>query len=668
MNNRIRTRAGFTFIILSLIAVGIVIRGIYIQTSIKEKLKNYAASQYFRTVTAYPNRGNIYDRNGLPLAINRRSYDIFVMPKELLNNREIRKLCQILEEQNCNEYIKKIKHRNKFTYLEREIRLNEKQVKRIKDLEGIYVDEKVSRFYPNGTLAASLIGFVSVDNHGIGGVEFAYDQKLKGQAKVIRYMRDAKGRAIKFETIEFHSRGEDVYLTIDKDMQTIAEKFLQEGIAKTNAKGGGIGIMDAKSGEILAMANYPTFDPNEYNLYPPENRSLGFISNPFEPGSVFKTFTIAAAMEEGIVNPNTKFFCENGKFQIGNRTIGEASGHKFGTLSVAEILQNSSNIGTTKIAFALGNDKFAKYLTKYRIGEKTDIGLPSESRGIYQPKQLESKIGFSNISFGQGVALTGIQVLSLYRAIADNGEWMAPKVILDPTQDLNVAENKDNKQTVATPPPMMFSAKTREKLESMLKGVIDEGTGWNAKIDHYEIAGKTSTAQKVDKTGKYSGYFAAFAGYPSNVQNRFIIFVYIDEPKGKIYGNDVAAPIFANVAQSILYKRGDLNAAPMEEKSKELDLMALEQTLSIKSAKTIGAKKTDKKNDKKNDKKFDPKVPTIPDFRGLDKIQSFELADREQIYLESNGHGIVVSQEPSAGTKKSVQAKVKLHFQEPVYE
>ena len=233
---------------------------------------------------------------------------------------------------------------------------------------------------------------------------------------------------------------------------------------------------------------------------------------------------------------------------------------------------------------------------------------------------------------------------------------MTPKIILDQISESNVAENKPPKKTSESPPTILFSSKTREKLESMLKGVIDEGTGWNAKIDHYEIAGKTSTAQKVDKTGKYSGYFAAFVGYPSNVQNRFIIFIYIDEPKGKIYGNDVAAPIFANVAQSILYKRGDLNAAPIEEKSKESDLIALEQTLTLQSAKSVAPKK------------LDSKFPTIPDFRGLDKIQSFELAEKEEIYLESNGHGIVISQDPSAGTRKSVQAKVKLQFQEPIYE
>jgi cell division protein FtsI (penicillin-binding protein 3) len=653
-NQRIRTRAGFTFIALSLIALGIVARGIYIQVSIKDRLKAYAQSQYFRTSTAYPNRGNIFDRSGHPLAINRRSFDLFVMPKEIPNNQEIRKLCRILEMEPCSDVIKKIRSRGKFTYLERDIRLNDKQVKKIKELEGIYVEEKVSRFYPNGNLASSIVGFVNVDNHGIGGVEFAFNQKLKGDPKVIRYMRDAKGRAIKFETIEFHTKGEDVYLTIDKDIQTIAEKFLQEGVTENNAKGGGIGVMDVKTGEILAMANYPSFDPNQYSYYSAESKSLGFISSPIEPGSVFKIFTIAAALEEGKVTPNTKYFCENGKFQIGNRSIGEASGHKYGMLTVSEILQNSSNIGTTKIAFDLGRDKFYEYLKKFRIGEKTNIGLASESRGIFHPKSMDAKIGLSNVSFGQGVAMTGIQVLSLYRAIAGDGTWITPKIILDSKRELA------STTTTSATTTRLFSEKTRARLEGMLKGVIHAGTGWNAKIDHYEIAGKTSTAQKVDQHGRYAGYYAAFAGYPSNVENRFVIFVYIDSPKGKIYGNEVAAPIFANVAQAILYKRGELNAAPGFTDTQAKDLIALEEELTLQSAKSVAAKKEMKAP-------ID-KAMSVPDFRGLDKIQSFELAEKENLFLELQGHGIVTSQEPKAGAKKAPHLKVKLQFQEPSYE
>jgi len=653
-NQRIRTRAGFTFIFLSIIAVAIFVRGMYIQISIKDRLRSYAQSQYFRTVTAYPNRGNIFDRNGHPLAINRRSFDLFVMPKEIPHNQEIRKLCRILEMENCSDVIKKIRNRNKFTYLERDLRISEKQVKKIKELEGIYLEEKVSRFYPNGNLASSLVGFVNVDNHGIGGVEFAYNQKLKGHPKVIRYMRDAKGRAIKFETIEFHTKGEDVYLTIDKDIQTIAEKFLQEGVTSNNAKGGGIGVMDVETGEILAMANYPSFDPNQYSFYSPETKSLGFISSPIEPGSVFKIFTIAAALEESIVSPNTKFFCENGKYQIGNRMIGEASNHKYGMLTVSEILQNSSNIGTTKIAFALGKDRFANYLKKLRIGEKTEIGLPSESRGIFHTKQLDSKIGLSNVSFGQGVSLTGIQVLSLYRSIAGDGRWITPKIILNALETTKKATDKSTTEN-----PLIFSENTRVKLESMLKGVIHSGTGWNAKIDHYEIAGKTSTAQKVDQHGRYNGYYAAFAGYPSNVENRFVIFVYIDSPQGKIYGNDVAAPIFTNVAQSILYKRGELNASPGATDYQMQDVIALEQELTLKSAKSVAANSA---------KKMSISDLSIPDFRGLDKMQSLELAEKEDIFIELQGHGIVSSQEPKAGSKKSSHVKVKLQFQEPSYE
>ena len=342
----------FSFFLFFLI---VLIKAFYIQVVNKEKLLKYSKKQILREFKIYPNRGNIFDREGNSLAINTQTYSIFTIPKNVKEgiNSYIR-LSEIVPNLSLKTIQRKIYKRKRYTWLARKISLTDKQVIKIREIKGIYIEAVPKRFYPNQSLLSQTLGFVGLDNKGLSGLEYVFDDKLRGKAKVIKYVKDAKGRPLKFESIDSEDTAKSLYLTIDKDLQSMAEKALKEAIIKSKALKGGVGVMDAKTGEILAIANYPTFDPNAIQNRSLKNTKLSFISDPFEPGSVFKTFTVASAFENKIAMPDTNFYCERGSLKIGEHIIREADlEKKYEWLSVSEILKYSSNIGTTKIAFDL---------------------------------------------------------------------------------------------------------------------------------------------------------------------------------------------------------------------------------------------------------------------------------------------------------------------------
>jgi cell division protein FtsI (penicillin-binding protein 3) len=267
--------------------------------------------------------------------------------------------------------------------------------------------------YPNHDVASQVLGFVGIDNVGLAGLEYLYNDDLKGEPRIVKYVRDAKGRAIKFESEDIGGTAKDITLSIDKDLQAMAEKYLKEAVDKFDAESGGFGVMDAETGEILAVGNYPNFDPNDVNKSKEVHRKLAFATDPIEPGSTFKTFTVISALENNIAKPETAFYCERGELEVEGHIISEAeSKKKFEWLTVSEILRHSSNIGTTKLAFDLTYPKLKKTLTRFGFGEKTGVEFPGESRGIFVNKDNVPPLSLSNISFGQGVATTGMQMPS----------------------------------------------------------------------------------------------------------------------------------------------------------------------------------------------------------------------------------------------------------------
>lgn len=615
-----------------------------------------ANSQFLRQATVYPKRGNIYDREGNPLALNVQTYSIFVIPKVANLDRSVyKKLSTIIPELQYKDVLKKVYKRNRFTWISRKLKLSDLQLEKVKELKGVFVEGVPERVYPNHEMLSQVLGFIGLDNNGLAGLEYMYDKELKGNPVTLKYVIDNKGRPIKYEShFDVTAQAKDIYLTIDKDVQGMAEKYLKEGVLKHMADRGGVGVIDASTGEVLAMANYPAFDPNDAKSATPEHRKLAFAIDPFEPGSAFKLFTVGSAFENKVAGLNSSYYCEQGHMRIDGHTINEAeSKERYEWLPVSDIVRYSSNIGTTKIAFDLKYPRFKQTLKSLNIGEKTGIEVPGESRGIFTDAENVPALSLSNMSFGQGVAVTGVQMLAAYAAIANGGEYNRPTLIKkDKTEIKEAAPENDNQLKNKR---RVFSEKTANDLTTALIGAVEKGTGTNAQIPHFVIAGKTATAQRVSKNGGYSGYIAGFIGYPVNVDKRFVIYVYIENPKvGGYYGNAVAAPVFKNIAQYMLYKNKDVKLENSNSKDMHIDLAKVKNnidTVQVKSAST---------------KELNPHI--VPNFVGLDKISASNIGQKLNLGLSHKGMGVVSGQSPAAGTPITENTTVKLEYSPPNYE
>lgn len=636
-----KNRIFFSFIVFCFLFTVVLSKAFYIQVVNKSKLLAYAKSQFIREVKEYPNRGNILDRNGNPLAINTHVYNLFTIPRE--KNAEfynqLKALSQIVPELPYQKLKDMVQKRTKYTWLARKISLNEDQLKKLKKLDKIFFESHSQRVYPNKELLAQTIGYVGIDNTGLAGLENSLNTVLKGKPQIVKYIRDAKGRPIKYETKLSDVPSPDVELSIDKDIQGALESYLKEAVDLHKANRGGAGIMDAETGEIIAIANYPSFDPNKASTFPQENRKLAFVTDPFEPGSIFKAITVASALENKIARPDTKYFCEYGKIRVQNHWVSEAESHeKFEWLTVSEILKYSSNVGTTKLAFSIKYPKLRETFDKFQLGVKTGIEMSGESKGIlsYKAKDNVKPLTLSNISFGQGIATTAIQMLRSYAVFANGGYLVKPTLIKSEESQLK-PENR------------IISEQTAKEVAEMLVGAVHEGTGKIAIIPHYVMAGKTGTAQRVSPTGGYSGYIGSFVGFPVNVNRKFVVLAYIDNPTANgYYGGKTAGPIVRKLTQYILYKKKDFaQFAKYDEKSntKNLDVVKTQQAQSTRY--------------------FAPGY--MPDFTGLDKASALQLAEDRKIKLEFTGFGVITRQSIPAGTVYSGNTQLSVHFEAPTY-
>ncbi len=611
-------------------------KAVKVQIIDSEDLIARSESQIFRETTVYPKRGSIYDRNGNPLAINIQTYSIFTIPKTLENkNQALRELSKAIPKISYESLKSKIKGRERYTWLARKVVLTKEQVEKVRAIKGIYIDDVPKRLYPNHEVAAQTLGFVGIDNVGLAGVEHEFNEELKGKPKVVKYVKDAKGRPIKFESQDLGSGAKDIYLSIDKEIQAAAEGFLKEAVVEHDADGGGFGVMDVETGEILAMGNYPTFDPNYPGESAGKNRRLSFVTDPFEPGSTFKAITVVSAFENKIATADTSFYCERGRLKVEDHIITESdSRKKHEWLTVGEILKYSSNIGTTKLAFDLTFPKLKKTIHKFGFGDKTGIEVAGESRGIFTDKENVSPLSLSNISFGQGVATTGIQMLTAYAAIANKGMYIKPTLI-----------KGGNATTKARP---IIKEKLAKHVEDLLINVVEEGTGKQAQIPMFKIAGKTSTAQRVSPDGGYRGYIGGFIGYPTNVKRPFVVYTYIDNPKGRhYYGGSTAGPVFKKITEYLLFKNKDFGNLALKD---DLPMNKID-TVKVKHSSTRFAGSG-----------------LVPDFMGLDKRSSAKLGERVNAKVIHRGIGVVVEQTPAKGSPLKSGESIILEYRPPSYD
>ncbi len=542
-------------LILFVVSFGAILEKIYnIQILQHEKFLNLSNRQYYRTLSPMPERGTIYDRTGRELAVSVEADSVYANPLELEDPFKTANIISRILKIDSSRLIREFNKEKGFIWIKRKVTPDEAEAVESLNIKGIGFLKEGKRFYPKKDLAGSMIGFVGIDNHGLSGVEYFYDGQLMINPDRLVIEKDAFGRSINFaddyeKSIE---KGYDLKLTIDEVIQYITEKELTGQVSKYSAKGGTAIVMDPYTGEILAMADQPQFNPNSFSQYKERDWRNRGVTDSFEPGSTFKLLLAAAAIEEKIANQNDIFFCENGEYDIAGTVIHEAKEHKYRWLTLRDIIVKSSNIGAIKVAQRLGAKTFYDYILKFGIGAKTNINLPGESAGKVRDIKEWSGVSLASISFGQEISVTPIQLITAVSAIANGGILMKPYIIKAVERD-GIAVDEFKPEVVRR----VISEKTSRELSEILEYAVKYGTGQNAIIKGYDVAGKTGTAQKAspDKKGYSEDKFiSSFIGYVPSRNPRIVILVIIDEPEGVAWGGEVAAPAFREIArQSLRY-------------------------------------------------------------------------------------------------------------------
>ncbi|MEM4756280.1 MAG: penicillin-binding protein 2 [Candidatus Woesearchaeota archaeon] len=535
-------------IVISVFFVIILFRLVLIMFVEHETYFARAKIQQIKKEEIHPKRGNIYDRKGRELAISLEKESIFIDPANFKSAKDIDilKAYVRLDEDLIDRLSQKSK---RFLWIERKI--DDTLAEKIKSLkiDGVGFVTEGTRFYPKGHLASHIIGFVDIDEQGIEGLERYYDKYLRAQKSEKIVLRDARGKKLSDGILD-EIRGNDLYLTIDEGLQYIVEKHLDLAIKKWQANSGTAIMMDPFTGEILALANRPTYDPNSLKLL----KNIGIIRNRaitdlFEPGSTFKIVTASAALEEGVVKNNTKFDCSLGYIEVGKKKVKDV--HRHGVLSFEEVIQKSSNVGTIKIAMMLGKERLYGYIKKFGFGEKTGIDLPGEISGYVRPTSKWSGTSMGAIPIGQEVGVTAIQILRAYSTIANGGYLIKPFIVSEIR-----STNGGMLYKAVIERERIVSDKTALTIKEILKKVTQEGgTAITAKVEGNDVAGKTGTAQKYDpKTKKYSKdkYVSSFVGFIPADEPRIALIVVIHDPKGAHYGGVVAAPVFKAISDEAL--------------------------------------------------------------------------------------------------------------------
>ncbi|HCX02393.1 MAG TPA: penicillin-binding protein, partial [Syntrophaceae bacterium] len=503
--------------IFLILFIALLSRAFQLQVLSGEKLKHLAQRQHITTLPIHSERGMIYDRNGEKLAMSVLADSVCADPTRIADPAKVSRQISPILNLDPSAVFKKISEPKSFCWLARKISSQQAAQVEAANIEGIFLIKEPKRFYPNGPLAAHLIGFSGLDAEGLEGLEKKYDRYLKGTPEKLTWARDAKGKKL-FLHVEHNpsikSGSANLVLTIDYRIQYLVETYLKEAVLDKGAKGGVAIVMDPKTGEILALANEKEFNPNNIKGLTSEVWRNRAITDSFDPGSIFKPFLVAAALEEKIVKESDRFYCENGHYTVANRVIREANRKRYGYLPVRDILKYSSNIGSAKIAEKLGRDKFYAYIKNFGFGSKTGVDLIGESSGLLRPAQRWTRVDTANVGFGQGISVTAIQLITAMSAIANGGVLMKPYTVRGFTDKSNHPIKMFAPETVRR----VVSPETARRMTAMLTQVVgaEDGTGKRAHIVNVAVAGKTGTAQKFDfKRGVYSSekVRASFIGF-----------------------------------------------------------------------------------------------------------------------------------------------------------
>lgn len=505
-----------------------------------------AQRQQQRIFEISPMRGTIYDRQGRELAVSLPMDSVFADPAEITDVGMVARLLSRVLDVPAEDLETKIDEAHTPVRLAR--KLSPETVQRIGDmnLKGVFFQKENRRVYPQRELAASVLGYVDVDEKGSGGIEYSLDKQIRGRPGRMMVMAD--GHRNWYDRSEAAADpGASVTLTIDETIQYIAEKELARAIKDTHAKAGTVVVQDPNSGELLAVANWPTFDPNDPGKYPDEDRTDRAVVSAYEPGSTFKVLTLTGAIENGVATSNELVDCQMGQILVAGRLIHDWK--KFGVLSVREVLEHSSDVGAIKIALRLGAPRFYDTIRAFGIGQSTGIELPGENRGLLRPIENWSASSIGSLAMGQEVSVTPIQIVSAISAVANGGTLYRPHIVRE------IDGGQPGALRAVPGPQQATDARTAATVREMMEGVVLEGTGKPAQLDGYTAAGKSGTAQKIDPaTGRYSAtqYNSSFVGFAPVNDPAITILVVLDSPVGPHHGGEVGGPVFKRIAEQVL--------------------------------------------------------------------------------------------------------------------
>ena len=644
-----------------------------------------ALRQQQRSFEITPERGAIYDRNGRPLAMSISVDSAFAVPSEIADENLAARLLSGVVNKPQEEIEARLESSRSFAWIARKLPPEKADAISKLNLKGIYLQKENQRFYPKRDLAAHVLGFVDLDEKGLMGIERELDSQIRGKSERIVVMADARQRWFDGGEAQ-RERGASVVLTLDEKIQYTAERELAAAIAKTHSAAGTVIVMNPNTGEILALANWPKFNPNKASDAPSETWMNRAVSAIYEPGSTFKLITLAAAFDQGITRPDEVFDCENGQVYISNHRIRD---HKpFGLLTVSDILAKSSDVGAIKIALRLGAPKFYDYIRAFGFGTTTGVELPYESRGRVARLEDWKPISVGSISMGQEIGVTPLQLISAVSAIANGGLLYKPQIVAELRRGEKMLPPEE--PLAAAEPKRAIRPETAATLRQLMEGVVLRGTGPLAHLDGWTSAGKTGTAQKIDPTtGRYSPtqYIASFTGFAPINNPAVTILVSLDSPVGLHEGGDVAAPVFKRIAEQVLAYLDVPRDVPLNPKLIQTAYMkhASEDPSALEDFSAVdfsgqpdpppAASQTTKPDGKEQRDSRKPVLTVavdqggdieVPDFSGKTMRDVADIALRLGLDPVLVGSNLATEQSPAAGAKVRQGAKITVQFGTPL--
>jgi len=638
---RTRLRLMLLALSISLWALVIGIRLVQLQVLGRAFFEQQGTRQSERTLTIDPRRGPILDRASRPLAVSVDAESLYAVPQDVADapgTAAALARALSLDAAGRREVLGRLQQKSKaFVWIQR--KLDPGTARRVRELQllGIGFLTEHRRYYPQRELAAHVLGYVGLDNDGMSGIEHGLEKDIRGRAAKVVVHTDARRRPVA-QTERPSTDGAAVTLTLDERIQHIAERELDRSMAETHAQAGTVVVVEPFSGELLAMAGRPAFNPNRYNAYPSSRWRNRAVSDVFEPGSIFKIVTAAAGIQENVVAPAELVDCGNGRIEIAGTVINDHA--VFQQLSFSQVVARSSDVGMIRVAQRLGRENFARYVRDFGFGSATGVDLPGESAGLFRPTARWSALSLPSLSFGQEIGVTALQVTMATAAVANGGYLMKPFVV----RRVEDSQGRVIRETRPVVVRRVLEPDTVDTLTTILQQVVSEGTGQRAAVPGYVVAGKTGTAQKIDATGRYSmhDHVASFVGWAPAARPALVVLASLDTPRGEHNeGGDVAAPLFARVADGALR----VLAVPPDDSARVLRAVAV-TTESV----TPAAYRPQSPVRPQLAPPFD-EPGLMPDLRGRPAREAAIAAARRGLVVELRGSGHVVAQDPAPGAE-----------------